>query len=70
MLDLNLSNKMINYNSDDEIDMEKVLSELSVKSRNVGQEYQYSEAFEDESYVKLDNFWSKSVSIMTNEAHK
>ena len=40
MLDLNLSDKMINCNSDDEIDMEYVLSEFLVKSRNVRQEYQ------------------------------
>ena len=56
MLDLNLSNLMINCYSDHEIDMEEVFSDFSVKSRNEGQEYQYSETFEDESHVKLYDF--------------
>ena len=54
----------INYQSDDELETKKVyteelLTEFSVKTRDQGSKYRFSE---NESHIPIEDFWNKSLS--------
>ena len=70
---------MIRYQSDDGendeldvhgFDQDEIVSECSVKTRNRGQEYRFSETFETETQIKMDDFWAKSITHQTNHGLK
>ena len=61
------------YQSDkelSEVDLDDVLSDFSVRTRNRGVEYKFSATFESEKDVTIDGFWKKHVSHTTETGFK